>query len=139
MLEPIEEKDLNLETKFKLPGKDSAVERPVDFAVEKEVAREVAGAEKDNAYQNVLSKLQASDDDGTTHLAVAKDAAQLNTIDPQTQVQHLVEVALQKGPLHAIKVARHMDDNYILDLFHDRLLTDQLHEALVKNGIVKEI
>lgn len=138
MLEPIEEKDLNLENKFKFPGKEQSVERPVDFAVEKEVPREVAGAEKDAAYQDVLNKIQTSAQAADEHIAVAGDAAKLNRVDPETHVQHLVDIALQKGVVHAVKVARHMDDNYILDMFHDRLISEQLHEALVQKGILKE-
>ena len=140
MLEPIEEKDLNLEAKFKLPDKNETAMESGGFAVEKEMPKEVAGAEKETAYQDVLTKIKTSDaDDAANHLAVAKDAAHLNTVDPETHVQHLVEIALQKGAVHAVKVARHMDDNYILDLFHDRLLSDQLHETLIQKGIVKEI
>lgn len=139
MLEPIEEKDLNLEKKFKFPGREGGAEKRDVFSAEKEVPQEVAGAEKDSAYQDVLSKIQASDDGGAGHAAVARDAARLNSVDPETHVQHLVDIALQKGAVHAVKVARHMDDNYILDMFHDRLLSDQLHEALMKKGVIKEI
>lgn len=138
-MEPIEEKDLNLEDKFKFPGKEAASEKGDVFKVEKEIAQEVAGAEKDGAYQDVLAKIKTDDGAQIDPVAVASDAAHLNTIDPETHVQHLVDIALQKGTVHAIKVAMHMDDNYILDMFHDRLLSEQLHEALVKNGMLKEI
>ena len=32
-----------------------------------------------------------------------------------------------------------MEDNYTLDEFHDRLLGEELHKALVDKGIIKEI
>jgi hypothetical protein len=32
-----------------------------------------------------------------------------------------------------------MEDNYVLDTFHDRLLADELHDAFVKKGIIKEL
>lgn len=138
MLEPIDERDLNLENKFKFPGKETGSQEKDVFRVEKETPREIVGAEKDNAYQDVLAKIKTDDGTQVDPIAVANDAAHLNTVDPQTHVQHLVEIALQKGMVHAVKVARHMDDNYILDMFHDRLLSDQLHEALLKKGVIKE-
>jgi hypothetical protein len=32
-----------------------------------------------------------------------------------------------------------MQDNYVLDTFHDRMLADDLHDALVKKGMIKEL
>jgi hypothetical protein len=41
--------------------------------------------------------------------------------------------------LHAVKVARHLEDDYVLDTFHDKLLADELHDALLKKGLIEEI
>ena len=60
-------------------------------------------------------------------------------MDAETQIQHLVDLAQQKGIMHAVKVARHMEDNYILDTFHDKMLADELHDALIKKGMIKEM
>ena len=46
---------------------------------------------------------------------------------------------MQKGVVHAVKVARHLEDNYALDEFHDRMLADELHEALIKKGLIEEV
>lgn len=142
-LEPIEESDLNLEAKLKggkMPIYNSQ-EAPKPFYVEKEKAQEVVSGEKDNAYGNILAKVQAvqptqSFDPST----IASDAqAGLKITDADSQVQHLVDIAQQKGVVHAVKVAQHMENNYILDTFHDRMLADELHDALVQKGMIKEI
>ena len=44
-----------------------------------------------------------------------------------------------QGVIHAVKVARHLDDNYAMDEFHDRLMAEELHDALVKKGLIKEL
>jgi hypothetical protein len=49
-----------------------------------------------------------------------------------------VDIALEKGVIHAVNVAKHLEDNYVLDMFHDKLLSDELHEALMKKGLIEE-
>ena len=141
-LEPIEEKDLDMEGKIK-HGESGFVQvnENVQFhKVEKEIPQEISAGEKDNAYNKILTKVQAQTDNKTDDIAVADDAkVGAQKADAETQIQHLVDVAQQKGVIHAVKVARHMEDNYILDTFHDRLLADELHDALVAKGMIKEI
>lgn len=140
-LEPIDDKDMDLERRL---GKSSsenpaAQEAPV-FAVEREMPTEISSAEKDEAYGRILSKVQTQSDDDTTQDEISRDAqvgaAKTNA---QAQVSHLLDLAGQRGVVHAVKVARHMEDNYILDTFHDKLLADEFHSALVAKGMIREI
>lgn len=138
-LEPIEEKDLDLEGKLSRPDAGISVEQEKPYQVEQEVAQEVSAAEKDDSYNQILSKVQTQSDD-VDYGAVATDAHEgVQKMDAETQVQHLVDLAAQKGVIHTVKVAQHMQDNYILDTFHDRLLGEELHNALVKKGMIKEL
>jgi hypothetical protein len=142
-LEPIEESDLDLEGKLKRGTVDFSQEKTPTFSdVERarEAALEVSAGEKDNAYGKILSKVQSQTDDAAVAGDVANDAqAGVQKTDAETQILHLVDIAQQKGVVHAVKVARHMEDNYVLDTFHDRMLADELHDALVKKGMIKEI
>ena len=143
-LEPIEDGDLDLEGKLKNGGGGVEFvrkeEAPV-FAVEKEVPQEISAAEKDAAYGNILAKVQADDvANEPANADVANDAKLASQkTDAETQISHLIDIAQQKGVFHAVKVARHMEDNYVLDTFHDRMLADELHDALVKKGMIKEL
>lgn len=140
MLEPIEEKDLDLEGKFSAGGLEKKPEKEgVPFAPEREAPHEVSASESDAAYQDVLAKVTAVATDDQSEDAVADDAKKASLqIDAQSQVQHLVDLAESKGVVHAVKVAKHLDDNYVLDMFHDKLLEEQLHKALMEKGILKE-
>jgi hypothetical protein len=136
-LEPIEEGDLNLNKKFGVVAEnkreDSAAQK-----IEKEMPQEVSVAEKDAAYNKILSKVQTTQP--STNDDVKNDAQKVSEKDDaESQVQHLVDLALQKGVEHSVKVARHFEDNYILDQFHDKLLSDELHDALLKKGLIKEL
>lgn len=59
--------------------------------------------------------------------------------DVSNKVETLVRLAETKGIAHATKVAQHLDDNYTMDEFHDYLLTEELREALVQRGLIREI
>ncbi len=48
----------------------------------------------------------------------------------QEKLQHLVNVAFQKGIEEAVKEARALGDPYLLDAFHD-VLVDKLYDELI--------
>lgn len=138
-LEPIEESDLDMEGKMRRGETAGHVEQEPIFQVEQEKPQEISLAEKDDAYGKILSKVQAPIDD-IDQSSVTDDAKiGANLVDAESQVKHLIEIAGQKGVVHAVKVAQHMQDNYILDTFHDKMLAEELHDALLKNGMIKEI
>jgi hypothetical protein len=148
-LEPIEESDLDLGKKFGAAGAEKSetptvpsaqnVEAPTVQKVEKEIPQEVSSAEKDAAYNKILSKVQTttqpvSNDD------VKNDAQKVSEkTDADSQIQHLVDLATQKGVPYSVKVTRHLEDNYTLDQFHDKLMADELHNALLQKGLIKEM
>jgi hypothetical protein len=137
-LEPIDEKDL------KGVGQENVDFSREDVAritkIEQEIPQEIVAAEKDDSYGKILSKVQAQDDSIADQNAIASDAlVGSQKIDADSQVQHLVDIAGQKGVIHAVKVAQHMQDNYVLDTFHDKLLSEELHAALLQKGLIKEL
>jgi hypothetical protein len=78
----------------------------------------------------------------TAHAAIHEDAKVVAEIQEyEKKVEKLVELALQKGPEHAIKVAEHMnaEDNYTLDELHDKMIVDDLRKQLIQKGLLKEL
>lgn len=141
-LEPIEGSDLDLESKFKKGGEElprrEGTGQPIK--AEKEAPKEVISSEKNNAYGKILSKIQAQPPADINPEEVEKDAANVyQKTDADSQIQRLIDIAMAKGVIHAVKVARHLEDNYVIDMFHDKILADELHDALIKKGIIKEI
>jgi hypothetical protein len=151
-LEPIDETDLDLKGKF---IEDSSLEKVEDnvekklggkVAVEVEpnnnekVPSQEAVVEKDDTYANIVSK--------TKTIVTAPIKPEEVEIDAEiasqeqgveAKINNLVNIAMQKGVAHAVKVAKHLDDNYMLDSFHDKLMTDELHEALLQKGLIKKL
>jgi hypothetical protein len=140
-LEPIEEKDLDLGGKFRENSliKNEGSENKGEKASEIVFERKEGVVEKDESYAKILSKVksqtQAADD-----ASVKGDAMSVSEeAGIEEKINSLVNLAMQKGIPHAVKVARHLEDNYVLDEIHDRLLADELHDALVKKGMLEEI
>ncbi|HRZ95373.1 MAG TPA: hypothetical protein P5262_02280 [Candidatus Moranbacteria bacterium] len=151
--EPIEEKDVNLKEKFpegseakqpeELKISEQKTEKPAleqlpKMEQESTLERKEGIAEKEDAYAKILSKVAdgktAKDEDISADAEMA-----MRQKDAEAKVNNLVTLAETKGLAHAVKVARHMENNYVLDEFHDKLLSDELHEFLAKKGLIKEI
>ncbi|MCK4635447.1 MAG: hypothetical protein KAT32_01155 [Candidatus Moranbacteria bacterium] len=133
-----EKKNFNPESNFE--NAEFSGERENQFTERKaEVVIEKSQAESDNSYQSILLKVQTTSDDDQDDDSLMDDASVLHQqIDRDSQVKHLVELAFNKGVVHAVKVAQQTEDYYVLDQLHDSLLADDLHDALLSNGLIDE-
>jgi len=128
---------VSLEKRFGVEDKDNSIsEGKVEKA--QESSFEKSASETDNSYQNILSKVktqnQTTDDD-----TVMQDASALHQqTDRESQIKHLIDLAMTKGVTHAVTVARKAEDYYVLDQLHDRLLSDELHDALAEKGLIEK-
>lgn len=144
-LEPIRPEDLDTHAKFADIDQrhvgGSSEHAQLGQKIEQEVSGEIIPADKGEAYDKILSKVKKDTPAPIEH-QIGTDAASVSqTIDAENQIKHLVAIAEQKGVVHAVKVAMQLEQNYayILDQFHDKILADQLHDALVKRGMLEEV
>lgn len=162
--EPIEKEDLDLakklkegipvanvekapeDTEAKVPEKSEVLAAEKMPGVETEAGKEAKPEEVSEKVETARKTIQAQKP--AAPAGVAGDAQVVSQItEYEKKVEKLVELALQKGPEHAIRVAQHMDkgkssgeaDNYTLDEIHDRLLEDELRKKLIAKGLLKEI
>ena len=144
--EEISDGDLDLKNKFlkggagvekvATPGspKSGAEVPPTPETQERKEGR----MEKDDVYASILAK--AKQPTTVAQHAVSADAKNVSEeTDYESKITKLVAIAESQGVLHAVKVARHLEDNYILDELHDRLLAEDLHLALVRKGMITEV
>jgi len=61
-----------------------------------------------------------------------KKRAQIEMLDEKEKVKRLLNLAEQKGLAFSVKVAKDMDDPYVLDVFHDILAKDRYFEKFEK-------
>src|SRR4030042_6716043 len=154
--EPIEKKNADLEkkmaeTNIEIEKKDS-VKKPEE-ATKKEIIPVPEIAEEGKAEiatevqeEKISEKIETarktiSKQKGQPVAKVSDDAQIVAQIQEfEKKVERLVEIAMQKGPEHAIRVAQHMDkgkipiqaDNYTLDEVHDRLMEDEVRAQLIQ-------
>ncbi len=69
---------------------------------------------------------------------VMQDAKSIAMMNETRKIETLVAIALEKGITHSIEVANSLQDPYILDTLHDKLV-GELHDRLVRDKKLKEI
>lgn len=95
------------------------------------------GAEKtEGKYHEILSKVVPAAPHAKHDDDVGLDAKSIGeTIDEESKVQKLLDLASTKGVVHAVKVARRLSDYYSLDRMHDEL-ADKLYDGLLERGLI---
>jgi hypothetical protein len=153
--EPIEQKDLEIGKKVLEGniGKDESI--LIDTEKKKiipasESGKEIAGEKPEEKISEKIETVRKAivTQPAQSTVSVSDDAQSVSQIQEfEKKVEKLVEIAVQKGPEHAIRVAQHMDkgkdpamaDNYTIDEIHDRLVEDELRSQLVAKGLLREL
>jgi len=118
---------------------------------EKKMSLEKGGAEKreteitkENIGENESLNVQpiqanptyTGDDDKTA--GIKTDIIKIKDLDVGRQIKVLTTLAFEKGIIYSIKVARGLNNAYLLDELHDKLV-GELHEELIKRGKLKDL
>jgi len=114
------------------PGVEGITGLPEEKSlVEKERVVEQAPEQKNERVGELLQKIDThtASLQATTQNQVKDDAASLSLIDEEERVTRLLSLADTKGVVHAVSVARTLEDFYALDVFRDTLI-ERLHEKL---------
>lgn len=106
---------------------------------EKEAHREASQEQTEGKYEEILSKVSSQGAAAThTDEDAALDAKSIGmTVDEESKIQKLLDLASSKGVAHAVKVARTLDDYYALDQMHDAL-ADKLYDGLLERGLIQK-
>lgn len=123
------------ETAPRAPAEAALDGREVTPALEQEAQPEAKQERGSERLIQILSKVKpgsatAHDDDIDT------DAQTVGALeDAEKKVHTLVELAQVKGVAHAVRVAKRMNDLYVLDTMHDEL-ADKLYDGLLAKGLI---
>lgn len=98
--------------------------------------QEVKGERVSEQYSKILSQVQPGSTSATDDDEVEQDANTIGAVEEaEKKVHTLVELAQVKGVAHAVRVAKRMNDLYVLDTMHDEL-ADKLYEGLLSKGLI---
>ncbi|MCK5465958.1 hypothetical protein KAI56_00460 [Candidatus Parcubacteria bacterium] len=120
-----------------LAEKRAAIESVGIESREAEITKENLGEQQSQTIPTQQTTTAITTDDEKTK-EIKNDAKEIKNLDTARQVKVLVVLAFEKGIGHSIKVARNLNDAYLLDELHDRLV-GELRSELVEKGKLKEI
>ncbi len=127
----------------------TAKEKPViaeEKIIETESIKEVEPVRQESKPEEVMEKEAApaptsaptsAPTPSVPSIQAQKQITQLKDLDRPSQVKALCDLAFQKGLSFAIEVAKTLDNAYVLDEFHDTLVSE-LYNELVEKGELKQ-
>jgi len=121
-----------------LAEKKAAIESGRIENREVEITEENLGEKQSQIISAQQTATTIATDDEEVATEIKNDAKEIKNLDTVRQVKVLVTLAFEKGIGHSIKVARNLNDAYLLDELHDKLV-GELRSELVEKGKLKEI
>ncbi len=89
-------------------------------------------------YSAILSRIPTQSPQPSDDTQVGVDAKSVyDETDEETRVTMLLSLVETKGPAYAVRVARHLNDYYVLDRMHDEL-AGRFYEALMEKGVIRD-
>lgn len=121
------------EIKVPSPEKEvSAQEKPASFEQEKvREARENLKAEE-TVSRELRREIELMNIDDNLRKEAEQKANKIQFLADDDKLKNLLEVAKQKGVIFAIKVAKSMNDPFILDTLHDALAQEGYYKDFSK-------
>ena len=127
------------ELEKRLAEKRAAFETEIPRAENREAEITEENLQEVSPQQAVsISQQTTVADDKDKTKSAEKDFKKIKNLDTARQVEALSALAFEKGINHSVSIARNLNDAYLLDELHDKLV-GELHEELVKRGKLKEI
>ena len=120
-----------------LAEKKAAIESTGIENKETEITKENLGEQPSQTIPVQQTTTVIADDDEKTK-EIKNDAKEIKNLDTARQVKVLITLAFEKGIRHSIKVARNLNDAYLLDELHDKLV-GELRNELVEKGKLKDL
>ena len=124
----------------KLQEKKHALKEKAESPPEKEIFKEVLREHIEKAIAGDSAPTKGAPPTASVQPApdyVATQQTSAHDADHEEQVLALVEIALAKGVVDAVKVARQLKNPHLLDDFHDALV-DEYYDKLVGAREIKE-
>ncbi|MDZ7611300.1 MAG: hypothetical protein U5L10_00900 [Candidatus Moranbacteria bacterium] len=136
----------------KFEGAGGAPERRPEQENEEQIGEEQPEEERqEQASREALEKAQEkagsvgssqaqSDSDDKGDIEKKDSFAELQKLESaEDKIEKLTQIAGQEGPETAIKMARKLNENYVMDMLHDEMVDEgKLREELVKKGFIEE-
>jgi hypothetical protein len=83
-------------------------------------------------HKKIRREIETMDLDENLKLQASAKANDMRSLDSKEKIKTLLQIAQKKGVIFAVKVAKNMNDPYILDTFHDALAKEGYYKKFLK-------
>ncbi len=118
------------------PEKEKVIEEVGKVIEEKKEGIEVKKEEAEEAIKDYLREIKETPAVQPPADQVISEAEAIKVLTKKRQAQYLVNLCFKKGIHYALHVAQKLNDPFILDELHDRLI-NELYTELVKRKKLK--
>lgn len=121
---------------LKVPEKGVAEKEPViDFDVEKldSVPKKEISPDEKKIADNLRREIEMMEADENLKNEARKKALKIEFLGEQEKIEHLLDVARERGVVAAIKTSMEMKDPYLLDALHDILAKEGFYKTFKNN------
>lgn len=125
----------NRKEEIKNPEKKiSADEQAVNFRQEAEPIKEIRENSQDEKLiaQGLKREIELMEADELLKKQAEEKANKMQFLADDDKIKNLLQIAKEKGVVFAIKVAKSMNEPFLLDTFHDILAKEGYYKNFVK-------
>jgi flagellar motility protein MotE (MotC chaperone) len=108
-------------------------EQEVRFRREQEKSTEAKEISQGKIVSEELKReIEMMELDEDLKVQAAEKAKKIQLLGEEEKIDHLLKLAQEKGVVFAVKVAKSMNDPYILDTLHDILAREGYYQKFIK-------
>ena len=109
-----------------------AAEQAVNFEREKSSERKEISQDDKLVSAELRKEIEMMELDDSTKAEAEKKAEKIEFLGEKEKIEHLLQMAREKGVFFAIQVAKRMNEPYLLDILHDTLANEGLYKQFAK-------
>ena len=109
-----------------------AGEQAVRFEQENQVEKREVSPDEARVSAELRKEIEMMELDDTAKAEAEKKAEKIEFLGEKEKIEHLLQIAREKGVVFAIQVARKMNEPYLLDILHDTLAQEGYYKDFTK-------
>lgn len=121
-----------MDNKDKLERRESGDQQPMDIEMPPIPERKESSSEENIVADELKREIEMMELDDKLKDEAKKKAQKIEFLGEKEKIEHLLEVAREKGVVFAVNMAKEMKDPYLLDIFHDILAKEGYYKAFSK-------
>lgn len=103
-----------------------------DWDKEKKIEKREISPDDKIVSSELRREIEMMELDDATKDEAEKKAKKIEFLGEKEKIEHLLQIAREKGVVFAVQVARRMNEPYLLDILHDTLAREGFYKDFTK-------